>query len=137
MLFKCSHFELFYKKNAWKCTGKCLLWSLLLIKLQTAGSSCMCAILLRDFSDAEFFLFFFWQFSEQLLCRTHGCSLDTRRKLNVHKTFRRRLLNVFCTFNLLSVSRGVCESKYIKTPRRKANKCITATNSKFYSTQII
>ena len=35
--------------------------------------------------------------------------LDTRHKLNVHKTFRRRpghLLNVLCTFNLCLVSRG-------------------------------
>ena len=37
--------------------------------------------------------------------------VDTRRKLNVRKTFRRRpgrLLNVLCTFNLLPVSTGVC-----------------------------
>ena len=35
--------------------------------------------------------------------------VDTGRKLNVHKTFRRRpgrLLNVFCTFNLCPVSTG-------------------------------
>ena len=35
-------------------------------------------------------------------------SLDTGRKLNVHKTFRRRpgrFLNVLCTFNLRPVSR--------------------------------
>ena len=35
--------------------------------------------------------------------------LGTGRKLNVHKTFRRRLgglLNVLCTFNLRPVSRG-------------------------------
>ena len=34
---------------------------------------------------------------------------DTGRKLNVHKTFRRRLghfLNVLCTFNLRPVSMG-------------------------------
>ena len=34
---------------------------------------------------------------------------DTGRKLNVHKTFRRRsgrLLNVLCTFNLRPVSTG-------------------------------
>ena len=33
--------------------------------------------------------------------------VDTERKLNVHKTFRRRrgrLLNVLCTFNLRPVS---------------------------------
>ena len=36
--------------------------------------------------------------------------VDTERKLNVHKTFRRcpaHLLNVLCTFNLRSVSTGV------------------------------
>ena len=36
--------------------------------------------------------------------------VDTGRKLNVHKTFRRRperLLNVLCTFNLRSVSIGI------------------------------
>ena len=35
--------------------------------------------------------------------------MDTERKLNVHKTFRRppgRLLNVLCTFNLRPMSRG-------------------------------
>ena len=35
--------------------------------------------------------------------------VDTERKLNVHKTFRRRLgrlLNVLCTFNLRPVSTG-------------------------------
>ena len=35
--------------------------------------------------------------------------LDTGRKLNIHKTFRRlpiRVLNVLCTFRLLPVSRG-------------------------------
>ena len=36
--------------------------------------------------------------------------IDTRRKLNAHKTFRRRsgrLLNVLCTFNLCLVSAGL------------------------------
>ena len=36
--------------------------------------------------------------------------VDTGRKLNVHKTFRRRpghLLNVLCTFNLRAVSTGI------------------------------
>ena len=35
--------------------------------------------------------------------------VDTERKLNLHKTFRRRpgrLLNVLCTFNLRPVSNG-------------------------------
>ena len=37
--------------------------------------------------------------------------VDTGRKLNVHKTFKRRpgrLLNVLCTFNLHPVSTGLC-----------------------------
>ena len=36
--------------------------------------------------------------------------MDTGRKLNVHKTFRRRpgrLLNVLCTFNLRPVSKSI------------------------------
>ena len=39
--------------------------------------------------------------------------VDTGRKLNVHKTFRRRpgrLLNVLCTFNLRFVSTGLYQS---------------------------
>ena len=39
----------------------------------------------------------------------NGHPVDTGRKLNVHKTFRRRpglLLNVLCTFNLRPVSTG-------------------------------
>ena len=39
--------------------------------------------------------------------------VDTGRKLNVHKTFRRRperLLNVLCMFNLRPVSTGTCFS---------------------------
>ena len=42
--------------------------------------------------------------------------VDTRRKLNVHKTFRRhpgRLLNVLCTFNLRPVSTGVLVCKIV------------------------
>ena len=52
--------------------------------------------------------------------------VDTARKLNVHKTFRRnrgRLLNVLCTFNLRPVSTGLliklestfCELHGLKT----------------------
>ena len=37
---------------------------------------------------------------------TSSNPVDTGRKLNVHKTFRRRLLNVLCTFNLRPVSTG-------------------------------
>ena len=43
----------------------------------------------------------------------HGFPVDTGRKLNVHKTFRRcpgRLLNVLCTFNLGPVSTGFSDS---------------------------
>ena len=38
--------------------------------------------------------------------------MDTGRKLNAHKTFRRRpgrLLNVLCTFNIRPVSKGLCK----------------------------
>ena len=38
-----------------------------------------------------------------------NCPVDIERKLNVHKTFRRRpgrLLSVLCTFNLRPVSTG-------------------------------
>ena len=41
--------------------------------------------------------------------------LDTRLKLNVHKSYRRRpgrLLNVLCTFNTRSVSRGKYQSLF-------------------------
>ena len=47
--------------------------------------------------------------------------VDTGRKLNVHKTFRRRpvrLLNVLYTFNLRPVSRGLRSSE-IKTFLKK------------------
>ena len=40
-------------------------------------------------------------------------AVDTGRKLNVHKTFRRRpgrLLNVLCAFNLRPVSTGLLQS---------------------------
>ena len=45
--------------------------------------------------------------------------VDTGRKLNVHKTFRRRpgrILNVLCTFNLRPVSTGNCEEHLQVTP---------------------
>ena len=43
----------------------------------------------------------------------NGFPVDTGRKLNVHKTFRRypgRLLNVLCAFNLSPVSTGFSDS---------------------------
>ena len=56
--------------------------------------------------------------------------VDTGRKLNVHKTFRRRpgrLLNVLCTFNLCPVSKGIrfhvkSRLKKIKQPLDKGCK---------------
>ena len=50
-------------------------------------------------SDSEI-----WKF------RCDSIPVDTGRKLNAHKTFRRRpgpLLNVLCTFNLRPVSTGI------------------------------
>ena len=44
----------------------------------------------------------------------HQLPLDTGRKLNVHKTFRRspgRFLNVFRTFNLCPLPRGLVQYK--------------------------
>ena len=38
------------------------------------------------------------------LLRIKSIPVDTGRKLNVHKTFRRRRLNVLCTFNLRPLS---------------------------------
>ena len=71
---------------------------------------------------------FTWNFKEKLelnFQNTTYCSslqpipADTGRKLNVHKTFRRRpgcLLNVLCTFNLRPVSTEMvaCSSSKIK-----------------------
>ena len=55
--------------------------------------------------------------------------VDTGRKLNVHKTFRRRpgrLLNVLCTFNL----RPVCTGNEV---RNFLNKTKQGYNSNIYS----
>ena len=44
--------------------------------------------------------------------RKQDIPVEKGRKLNVHKTFRRRpgrLLNVLCTFNLRPVSTGIGE----------------------------
>ena len=55
---------------------------------------------------------------EQKLFQNFLFPVDTGRKLNVHKTFRRRpgrLLNVLCTFNLCPVFAGLGISKmYLK-----------------------
>ena len=50
--------------------------------------------------------------------------VDTGRKLNVHKTFRRhpgRLLNVLCTFNLRPVSMGVWKKAHKQHYRNNVN----------------
>ena len=55
----------------------------------------------------------------------HCALVDTGRKLNVHKTFRRRpgrLLNVLCTFNLRHMSTGADEFRGIGI--RNPNKLI-------------
>ena len=59
--------------------------------------------------------------------------VDTGRKLNVHKTFRRRperLLNVLCTFNLRLVFTGfkegrisICEDSCINIFKAKEKNC--------------
>ena len=58
----------------------------------------------------------FYVFYPSLYLFLKSIPVDTGRKLNVHKTFRRRpgcLLNVLCTFNLRPVSTGMnCFSSY-------------------------
>ena len=49
--------------------------------------------------------------------QNHAYPVDTGRKLNVHKAFRRRpgrLLNVLCTFNLCPMDTGLCLSEVAK-----------------------
>ena len=50
--------------------------------------------------------------------------VDTGRKMNVHKTFRRRperLLNVLCTFNLRPVSTGLTITEGLGVKPQKTN----------------
>ena len=57
------------------------------------------------------------------------CPVDTERKLNVHKKFRKRperLLNVLCTFSLRPVSTGLMAGK-------KVNETSLPTKKEFYS----
>ena len=59
--------------------------------------------------------------------------VDTGRKLNVHKTFRRRpgrLLNVLCTFSLRPVSTG----KPILSFIRPVERCLTYLYIRLFST---
>ena len=63
-------------------------------------------------------MFLFWLLIGKCLSRSSFLPIDTGRKLNVHKTFRRRpgrLLNVLCTFNLRPVSIGLCKYDYPKS----------------------
>ena len=52
---------------------------------------------------------------QEMIGRYKNVPVDTGRKLNVHRTFRRRpgrLLNVLCTFNLRPVStRLFCQGR--------------------------
>ena len=53
--------------------------------------------------------------------KSNGIPVDTRRKLNVHKMFKRRpgrLLNVLCTFNLRPVSTGISTYSYKKKKKK-------------------
>ena len=59
--------------------------------------------------------------------------VDTGRKLNIHKTFRRRpgrLLNVLCTFNLRPVSTGKPFVSFIRSVER----CLTYLFIHLFST---
>ena len=113
-------------KNSAIFTGKDLCWNLFLIKLQAFG----CFLWkLRNVYAA----FLHWTKSKPLfrsICNSFFTTysdvqglpfpVDAGRKLNVHKTFRRRpgrLLNVLCTFNLRSVStRFLCSNSWVSVP---------------------
>ena len=59
--------------------------------------------------------------------RTKLYPVDTGRKLNVHKTFRKRpgrLLNVLCTFNLRPVSTGYASRPHVIKAKRTMYSCI-------------
>ena len=68
--------------------------------------------MLNKFNISLTFTYFVFQFSSVFITLRIPCPcfpVDTGRKLNVHKTFRRcpgSLLNVLCSFNLRSVSTG-------------------------------
>ena len=56
------------------------------------------------------YLVFFFSRNAKKTYTDQSIPVDTRRKLNVHKTFRRRprrLLSFLCTFNLRPVSTGI------------------------------
>ena len=69
--------------------------------------------LICDFSCSCLFIYFFFlkhnSVRKAKILKFKNNPVDTGRKLNVHKMFRRRpgrLLNVLCTFNLCPVSTG-------------------------------
>ena len=56
--------------------------------------------------------------------------VDTGRKLNLHKTFRRRpgrLLNVLCTFHLHPVSTGSLINEIAKSKKKTIHRYLTRT----------
>ena len=53
--------------------------------------------------------------SEYYCIKIEYTPVDTGRKLNVHKTFKGRPLNVLCTFNLPPVSTGTLVSFKLST----------------------
>ena len=65
------------------------------------------------FLVSKLFKFLLLNTSSENLLKLQACTpVDAGRKLNVHKTFRRRLgrlLNVLCTFNLRPVSTGTVQ----------------------------
>ena len=113
-------------KNSAIFTGKDLCWNLFLIKLQAFG----CFLWkLRNLYAA----FLHWTKSKPLFRSIFNSffttysdvqglpfPVDAGRKLNVHKTFRRRpghLRNVLCTFNLRSVpTRFLCSNSWVFVP---------------------
>ena len=59
------------------------------------------------------------------VCLDLGYPVETRRKFNVHKTFRRspgRLLNVLWTFNLRPVSNAYASVTLLKDPIKTVTK---------------
>ena len=52
----------------------------------------------------------------RIITKYNNVPVDTGRKFNVHKTFRRRLgrlLNILCTFNESPVSTGVYQRHFL------------------------
>ena len=81
------------------------------------------------------------QFYSTNLSTLSSHPVDTRRKLNVHKAFRRRpgrLLNVLRTFNLRFVSIGHSTNlSTLHLPWRYNTKQLAFSNSQYYITVIV